>query len=253
VPLSEEADRARQYLLLCEKRGSLEGALLQYEIGLNERQTQSLAQQVRRVHEEILRLELSRGTLLTRRATATMLESELLARIQDKEKDTYERKLLFGQKGERQLEMVTALEKAQAHKKVLSKRLTHCEEEKLKVAGQIAALQAEEALEQEKLSRVILELKALAEWEDSAAAHREQELKEEIAAIRERMFLETRGRSANEKLLTKLLEQMEQMTLTEKELLAKAGALGETLGHLEEEEKKERAKLKTIEATEGYR
>jgi len=250
TPLNEEADRARQYLLLCEKREALEGALIQYEIGLCERQTQSFTQQVGRIQEEFLRLELSRSTLLTRQATATLQESELLAKIQDIEKTTYEKKFLLGQKSERRQELTAALERAQVHQGVLSKRLAHHEDERLKVAGQIAALEAEEALAQESLSRVTMELRTLAEWEDTPVARRKQELKGEIAAIRERMFLESGDRSANEKRLAKLLEQMAQRDLAEKELLTKKVALSETLALLEGKSAKGRAELKVLEATE---
>jgi len=251
APLAEEAERARKYLVLCEKRETLAGALLHYEMGLCERQKESLTLQVGRTRDELLRLDLARSTLLTRQATNTLQESVIVAKIQEIEKAIYENKVLLNQKCERKLDFEAALERLQLQREVLSKRRAHLEGERKKVANQEAALLAEEALTQEGLSRVVIELSALADLEETPAARRKQELRAEISNIREKISLETSERSANEKRHALLLEQLGQWSLAEKELDSKKSAQSADLGQLIRESASEKALLHSLEAKEN--
>ncbi|MBS3938020.1 MAG: chromosome segregation protein SMC [Peptococcaceae bacterium] len=249
-PLGEEAQKAREYLELSARRENWEQALLSYELGLNERLTQSLTQQTERINDEHLSLDISRSTLLTKQTTTLLLDSEIHIKIQDRERSIYENKLLLRQKSERQLEIAAALEKAHGQRAILAKRLTQYQDEQQKIAQQISRLRLDETEERRNLAQNSAELEIIEAWGDTPAAKRELDLKREIAVIEERLFQENRERIANEKQIVRLEEQLTQKTKLHLPLFANHTEYAAGLAELDVKIAAEKINLAALEGEE---
>jgi len=110
-PLSIDADRAKQYLSLGERRRVWEKELLLYEMTLSERQAASLKTQIERAGDDALHHENELTATENKRAALSLRESALIAEVQDIEKQVFELRLLRQQRVERQEELALEVDK----------------------------------------------------------------------------------------------------------------------------------------------
>jgi len=217
-PLAAESERAKSYQGLAVRRRSLEQSLLDYELTLNERQTQSLGQQAERLRDDLLRGELARSSLLAQQAAQSLLDSEIQARLQDGERSLYEKRLVLRQKDERRSEAATQLEKLGAQRNLLQERLQDSRVEQQKIALRLAHMREDEAAATSRQKEARSEIAELDSAEDAPTLGREALLKEAMESLSSTLFQHERELTAQTKQVVLLEERLSAHCVTQQAL-----------------------------------